>query len=137
MDFAGTDNVVVMYNNGGKWHKYDVEDNSGTYSNWPDSFVDSEGTVHIAYSDNNNNHRLVRYTTVYTETVWNEKVNLTGTGDVSGSEPGTSLYYDQNQELNAIYIDADEFELKQLIIHESGDIKRTVFADRGWYSSMK
>ena len=137
VDFTGTDNVVVIYNNGGRWYKYDVEDNSGKHSNWPDSFVDTEGTVHIAYSDNNNNHRLVRYTTVYTETVWNETVNLIGTGDVSGSEPGTSLYYDQNQELNAIYIDADESELKQLVIHESGDIKRTVFADRGWYSSME
>ena len=137
VDFTGTDNVVVIYNNGGRWYKYDVEDNSGKHSQWPDSFVDSEGTVHIAYVDNNNNHRLVRYTTVYTETVWNETVNLTGTGDVSGSEPGTSLYYDQNQELNAIYIDADESELKQLVIHESGDIKRTVFADRGWYSSME
>ena len=72
VDFAGTDNVVVIYNNGGKWYKYDVEDNSGKHSNWPDSFVDSEGTVHIAYVDNNNNHRLVRYTTVYTDTVWHK-----------------------------------------------------------------
>ncbi|MFL2957167.1 MAG: putative Ig domain-containing protein [Candidatus Thalassarchaeaceae archaeon] len=134
-DYTGTDNVVVIYKSLGAWNIYEVEDNSGKHSAFPDLHVDSEGTAHVAYVDVN--HRYVRYTTVYTDTIWTEETNLIETGDVSGSEPGTSLHFDQNQELNAIYIDGDESKLKQLIVHESGDIKRTVFADRGWYSSME
>ena len=136
VDFTGTDNVVVIYNNGGIWYKYDVEDNSGKHSNWPDSYVDSDGTVYVAYVDNNNNHRLVRYTTVYTDTIWH-KYDLVETGDVSGSEPGTSLHYDQYNNLNAIYIDSNDSKLKHIIPRQTGDVDRTVLEDSGYYSSME
>jgi alpha-tubulin suppressor-like RCC1 family protein len=135
IDFVGLDNVVLIYNNGGEWYKFDVEDYSGKGSNFLDTFIDSEGTAHITYVDTGNT-KLVRYSTIYTDTVYG-KYDLADTGDVSESEPDTSFYHDASNNLNAIFMDNNESGLKHVVSHQLGDVDRTTPGYRGYYPSLE
>ena len=119
INIDGTDNVVLFYNNSNEWIEYNVEDNSGTNSNHPSMFVNSDGTAYIAYV--NAGDGFVRYSTIYTGTIWN-KNNIATTGDVSTSYPGLGMHFDRTDFLNLKYIDSTDSALKSTIVRNKGDL---------------
>ncbi|MBT6874743.1 MAG: hypothetical protein HOA28_05900, partial [Euryarchaeota archaeon] len=127
INYSGTDNVVLFYNNSNEWKEYNVEDTSGMNSNQPHMFVDSNGTAYITYVDTSS--KFVRYSIVYTNTVY-VKNNLVSVG-YGTPYSDISLHFDDSGRINAQYIDAEDSQLNHLVVNDKGDIHSSPIDDYG------